>query len=102
MRGNHLARPRIWDRAEPAREIFQVQNVRQVNVDLAVAVVRIGQVVVFGIWVSDIAGSPAISWPRSARGFKLISIDDGIREEIEREIIHIVNGWKAAPEGPGA
>lgn len=75
---------------------FQVRTVKQIKPDLAVASVAIGGVTIHAIWVNDIFSTPTVGWPRSGRGWPLISVEDGLRGEIENAILDIVAGWRHA------
>lgn len=76
---------------------FKLRSVKQVSDALAVAVVEVGPVTISSVWISDIAGKPKVAWPRSARGYPIVSVsDDELRDEIEGEIADVVLGWRHA------
>ena len=81
-------------------EHFQVIRVRQVNPALAVGEVAVGPVVVGSIWLTGLDGpSPQVNWPRSGRGFPVVSIgSDRLREAIEARLLETVRSWPSAPE----
>ncbi len=68
---------------------FEVIRVRHVSPALAVAEVDIGSIVVGSIWISGLdGGAPQVNWPRSGRGFPIISIASGrLREAIEARLL---------------
>lgn len=76
---------------------FQIARVRQVTPDLAVAELDIGPVRVGSVWIGGIsAGDPFVNWPRSGKGFPVITIaNDRLRESIEARLIERVKGWPA-------
>lgn len=79
---------------------FKLRKIRQVNQSTAVAAVTVGPVTISSIWVNDAQGEPEVCWPRSMRGFPVITIeDDQLRHDIEAAIIDVVKGW---PAGKGA
>lgn len=77
---------------------FQITRIRQVTEDLAVAELDIGPVHISSVWIGGLAaGSPFVSWPRSAKGFPIISVtSEKLRQSIEGRIIERVAGWERA------
>lgn len=83
-----------------AGSAFKLRKIRQVNQSTAVAAVTVGPVTISSIWVNDAQGEPEVCWPRSLRGFPVITIeDDALRQEIEQAILAAVKSW---PVGPGS
>lgn len=75
---------------------FKLRKIRQVNPQTAVAAIDVGPVCIGSVWVNDCAGDPVVMWPRSARGFPVITIeDDQLRQDIEAAIVSAVKGWVA-------
>jgi hypothetical protein len=59
-----------------------------INTDRAVAHVDIGPISLGSMWIVDRKTDPKVSWPRTARGYPLISVKDaGLREQIERMVL---------------
>lgn len=77
---------------------FQITRLRQVTADLAVAELDIGPVHISSVWIGGLAaGDPFVSWPRSAKGFPIISVtSEKLRQSIEGRIIERVAGWGRA------
>jgi hypothetical protein len=77
---------------------FQITRIRQVSADAAVAELDIGPVHVGSVWIGGIAANdPFVNWPKSAKGFPVVTIaDDGLRQDIESTIIERV---KSSPIG---
>lgn len=73
-------------------EHFQVLRVRRVNNELAVGEVAVGAVEIGSIWIVGLDGpDPQVAWPRSGRGFPVISIGSSrLREAIEARLLEVV------------
>lgn len=84
-----------------AGSAFKLRHIRQVNASTAVAVIEIGPVTIGSVWVNDCTGEPDVMWPRSMRGFPIITVeDDRLRQDIEAAIVSAVKGWgEAGREG---
>jgi len=81
-----------------AGSAFKLRKIRQVNQSTAVAAVTIGPVTISSIWVNDAQGEAEVCWPRSLRGFPVITIeDDQLRHDIEAAIRNAVKGWEGLP-----
>ena len=79
---------------------FTLRKIRQVNQSTAVAAVTVGPVTISSIWVNDAQGEPEVCWPRSMRGFPVITIeDDQLRHDIEAAIVDPGKSW---PAGKGS
>lgn len=77
-----------------AGSAFKLRKIRQVNHSTAVASVDVGPVTISSIWVNDAQGEPEVSWPRSMRGFPVVTIeDDQLRHDIEAAILSTLKGW---------
>ena len=75
---------------------FQIRSVRQIRDDLAVASINFGPVTAHGVWITDIGGSPQVSWPRSNKGWPALTVADGVRDQVETALLDVVAGWRSA------
>jgi hypothetical protein len=89
------------DGPPPSSNAFTIQHVRQVSPELAVAEVILGPVRISSIWIAGCdTPEPRVAWPRSGRGFPVVSVSsDRLREAIEHKLLEVVKGWPAASEG---
>lgn len=77
-----------------AGSAFKLRHIRQVTPSTAVASIEVGPITIGSVWINDCQGSPEIAWPRSMRGYPVVTIeDDHLRRNIEAGIISTVRGW---------
>lgn len=77
-----------------AGSAFKLRQIRQVSPHTAVAAIDIGPVSIGSVWVNDCQGEPEVNWPRSMRGYPVVTItDDQLRQDIEAAILDTVKGW---------
>jgi len=67
---------------------IKVQSFKRIDADRAVAHVDVGPFHIGSLWITGLASNtPVPSWPRTSRGYPIISVDEPLRGKIEQAVL---------------
>ena len=67
---------------------IKVASFIRIDADRAVAHVDVGPFHIGSLWITGLAGNtPVPSWPRTARGYPIIEVDQPLRGRIEKAVL---------------
>lgn len=74
--------------ADKLPENYTIVSFKTLDPDRRVAEIKIGPVLCGSVYITGAkTAAPNISWPRTARGYPIIIVDDPLRAEIEKGLL---------------
>jgi hypothetical protein len=85
------ALPKARRSAAKLPEEFTVSSFKTLDPDRRVAEIKIGPVLCGSVYLTGCqTTAPNVSWPRTARGYPIVIVDDPIRSEIEKALLALL------------
>jgi hypothetical protein len=82
------ALPKARRSAAKLPEEFEISSFKTLDPDRRVAEIKIGPILMGSVYITGAkTTAPNISWPRTARGYPIIVVDDPLRSEIEKALL---------------
>ncbi len=67
---------------------FTIASFKTLDADRRVAEVKVGPILLGSVYITGAkTTAPNVSWPRTARGYPLIVVDDPLRSQIEKSLL---------------
>lgn len=74
--------------ADKLPENYTIVSFKTLDPDRRVAEIKIGPVLCGSVYITGAkTTAPNVSWPRTARGYPLIVVDDPLRSQIEKSLL---------------
>jgi hypothetical protein len=74
--------------AEKLPDGFEIASYKRLDDDRRVAEVRVGPILMGSVYLTGCqTTAPNVSWPRTARGYPIIVVDDPLRSRIEKALL---------------